>query len=418
MEFYLVRPGDTLYHIADQYHVSMAQLIQDNAIRHPEQLVVGQTLVIRCPERIHRVRAGEDLRTIAAEENLSLGTLLRQNLNLLGRERIIPGQSLVLRYEESRLRRPLALLGRVPPKERQEVRPFLTAPLSTPYLVTPHGILVPPVHPSVVYDGQYDENRELVTVQDLTSQGTYSRQLVHKLLNDPQAIQTFINELTAVLDKTDSQGASLSFVHVDHEDAHAYVQFIERLRCCLSNNMTLVVALPAGEFGAKPDARFLCGQIAQVADLVLVVWDTLYHPAPGPLSSITELEATLQQVLAQVSPEKCILELSDTGCDWTLPYQPDTLPAFLSPPEATALAWKHHAAIRRCRSSEEPWFRCTDDFGREHQVYFQDAASLLPQLDLVEEYNLYGLSFPRTEQPSVETLSLLDSRFCIREALK
>ena len=56
MDIHVVRPGDTLYSIAQQYGVSMARLLEDNDPPDPARLSVGQTLVVRYPKQVYRVR--------------------------------------------------------------------------------------------------------------------------------------------------------------------------------------------------------------------------------------------------------------------------------------------------------------------------------------------------------------------------
>lgn len=415
MDIYLVKPGDTLYHIARQFHVPMDQLIQDNTLYHPERLVVGQALVVRHPEQTRDVQVGENLRTIAEKVGLSIGALLRQNLKLHGKEQISPGQSLALSYQGGKSYHSLALLGSTSPRQRQEVLPFLTAPLSAPYQFTTEGVLIPPVHQPVVHNSQYAENRPLLVVQDHMER---SNEPVHELLNNQQSRKTFSGQLMSILDKTDGQGVLISFSGVDSEDAHNYIQFIEELRHSLPHNTALVTALPSTAFENSSTCGLLCGQIAQIVDLILITQTAPCHSTPVALLSISELEALLQKVLIHIPPEKCILELSGVGYDWPLPYQPNVSPTPLSSMEAIALAWKHHVSIRRDRLGGFPWFRYTDNFGLEHQVHFQDPVSLLSQLNIVENYSLYGLSFPSAEDISLENLTLLDSKFCIRELLK
>ena len=418
MDIYLVKPGDTLYHIAHQFHVPMDQLIQDNTLYHPERLVVGQALVVRRPERTRGVQAGENLRTIAEEVGLSIGALLRQNLTLHGKEQISPGQSLVLSYEGSKLCHPLTLLGGVSPRQSQEALPFLTAPLSAPYQFTPGGVLIPPVHQPMIHNGQYAESRPLLVVQDHITKVKQSSQLVHELLNNQQSRKTFHSQLMSILDKTDGQGVLISFSYVDVEDAHTYIQFLEELRHSLPHDIVLVTALPARIFEDSSICGLLCGQISQTVDLVLITQTAPCHAAPGPLFPVSELEALLQKVLIHIPPEKCILELSGVGYDWPLPYQPNVSPTPLPSTESIRLAWEHHTSIRRDHLEGFPWFRYTDDFGLEHQVHFQDPINLLSQLNIVENYNLYGIFFSSIEDISLENLTLLDSKFCIRELLK
>ena len=54
MDIHVVRPGDTLYSIAQQYGVSMARLLEDNDPPDPARLSVGQTLVVRYPKKVYR----------------------------------------------------------------------------------------------------------------------------------------------------------------------------------------------------------------------------------------------------------------------------------------------------------------------------------------------------------------------------
>ena len=46
MIIHVVAQGETLNSIAARYNVSREQIIRDNQLRFPDQLVVGQTLVI------------------------------------------------------------------------------------------------------------------------------------------------------------------------------------------------------------------------------------------------------------------------------------------------------------------------------------------------------------------------------------
>ena len=72
MDIHVVRPGDTLYGIAQQYGVSMSQLLQDNQPPDPARLVVGQTLVIQYPEQTYTVRPGDTVSSIAAAGGIML----------------------------------------------------------------------------------------------------------------------------------------------------------------------------------------------------------------------------------------------------------------------------------------------------------------------------------------------------------
>ena len=101
MDIHVVQPGDTLYQLARQYGVSMDQLLRDNQLPNPAQLVVGQTIVVRYPETVHQVKEGDTLWSIARMHQISVRQLLRNNPGLEGRDRLFPGQTLVVSFRHT-----------------------------------------------------------------------------------------------------------------------------------------------------------------------------------------------------------------------------------------------------------------------------------------------------------------------------
>ena len=79
MLIHVVRRGETLKEIADDYRVDALWLAACNAVSPDGALAVGQTLAIRFPERIHVVQGGETLIEIAARYHLTVRELWRRN---------------------------------------------------------------------------------------------------------------------------------------------------------------------------------------------------------------------------------------------------------------------------------------------------------------------------------------------------
>ena len=98
MEIHVVQPGDTLFRLSRQYNLPMERLIQDNQLPNPAQLVVGQALVLRFPALTHVVREGDTLSSLSQSYQVPAVQLLRNNPSLEGRDRLTPGQTLVIRY--------------------------------------------------------------------------------------------------------------------------------------------------------------------------------------------------------------------------------------------------------------------------------------------------------------------------------
>ena len=79
LEIYVVKQGDTLYKIAQQFGVTTEKLIADNELTEPDNLVVGQTIVIVKNNRMHTVQSGDTLFKIAQMYNVSLADLTKAN---------------------------------------------------------------------------------------------------------------------------------------------------------------------------------------------------------------------------------------------------------------------------------------------------------------------------------------------------
>ncbi len=74
----VVRKGDTLYSISKKYNVSLRALMDENNIRPPYTISVGQRL--RLPgSRTHTVQKGETLYSISRRYGMSVSALAKQN---------------------------------------------------------------------------------------------------------------------------------------------------------------------------------------------------------------------------------------------------------------------------------------------------------------------------------------------------
>ncbi|NOX61332.1 MAG: LysM peptidoglycan-binding domain-containing protein [Chloroflexi bacterium] len=101
---HVVKPGETLYGIAKQYNVPLDKLAEANGITDPTTLRVGQRLIIPSAasssgqsggQRIHVVRPGETLTSIAAQYGVSPAAIIEAN-DLDNPNEIISGQQLII----------------------------------------------------------------------------------------------------------------------------------------------------------------------------------------------------------------------------------------------------------------------------------------------------------------------------------
>jgi LysM repeat protein len=86
--YYTIKQGDTFYAIANQYNLTVEDLQKANPSVNPYNLMVGQVICIpkpptQCPDgEIHVVNMGDTFYTIAVKYNVSYNTLVKANPDL------------------------------------------------------------------------------------------------------------------------------------------------------------------------------------------------------------------------------------------------------------------------------------------------------------------------------------------------
>lgn len=100
------------------------------------------------------------------------------------------------------------------------------------------------------------------------------------------------------------------------------------------------------------------------------------------------------------------------GYDWTLPYTAGGEYAkALSPQAAIDLARNRNAAIQYDYKAQAPHFDYTDDAGRQHKVWFEDARSIQAKFDLIKELDLRGISYWKLGLPFPQNWLLIEDNF-------
>lgn len=135
--------------------------------------------------------------------------------------------------------------------------------------------------------------------------------------------------------------------------------------------------------------------------------------AVAPLRNVRQV---LEYALTEIPPEKIYLGIPTYGYDWTLPFEPEVSRATsISNSQAVALAREYRQSIRYDEQAQSPWFQYTDQAGQTHEVWFEDARSILAKLELVQEKKIWGINYWNLNRPFPQNWILLDSITQIRE---
>ncbi|WP_026174225.1 glycosyl hydrolase family 18 protein [Effusibacillus pohliae] len=124
-----------------------------------------------------------------------------------------------------------------------------------------------------------------------------------------------------------------------------------------------------------------------------------------PIAPIDQVRATLDYAVKTVPKQKLFLGIAMYAYDWT--YFPDgkTKGTAYSQNRAIQIATQHWAPVQYDGRSASPHFVYTDSSGHKHEVWFEDARSIIKKYRLVHEYGIrgmggwkLGLSFPQAEE--------------------
>lgn len=133
------------------------------------------------------------------------------------------------------------------------------------------------------------------------------------------------------------------------------------------------------------------------------------------VSPIGPVRRVLQYAKTEMPAEKIMMGQNLYGYDWTLPFQPGTTAKALSAQGAIALAARQNVPIQYDARAQAPFFEYTDDEGRRHQVWFEDARSIQAKFNLVKQMGLRGVSYWKLGLPFPQNWLLIESNFRVRK---
>ncbi len=426
MEIHVVGRGDTLYSIATEYGVPMSRLIADNGLTDPSRLAVGQTLVVRFPERTYTVRPGDTLESVSRSQGISLRALWRANPNLAGGAELYPGQTLVLSYRGEK-KGVLSVNGYaypfIDPSLLRQTLPFLTNLTPFTYGITQAGTLVELDDEALIASAKDYGVAPLMHLSTLTEEGGFSNELASLVLNDRAVQNRLVEAIRVQLSRRGYVGLDVDFEFVFPQDAGPYAAFIDRLRRELNPlGYPVIVALApktsAQQRGALYEGHSYAalGQAANQALLMTYEWGYTYGP-PMAVAPLPNVRRVVEYALTEIPPSKLWLGVPNYGYDWPLPFVAgESKATSISNVFAVELAVRYGVEIQFDQTAQSPWFRYTDENGVEHEVWFEDARSIQAKLALIPEYGLYGAGYWNLMRPFPQNWVVLDSEYTIREA--
>jgi len=426
MRIHVVRPGESLYRISQQYRVSPQKIISDNELENPNQLVVGQTLVILEGTRRHVVARGESIYSIARAYRVSVSAILSANPQITDPSRISVGQGITIPPLTINFGTTEVNGYAFPNIDREVLRktlPHLTYLSIFSYQVKPDGSLNTIPDEPLIQAARAARVAPLMVVTNIEEGGSFNSDIAHAILTNETAQNNFVNNIIRNLREKNYYGLDIDFEYLYPYDRENYNNFLRRITRTLrplgySVTTALAPKLSATQQGVLYEAHDYPVHGALVDHVILMTyeWGFTYSP-PMAVAPVNEVRKVLNYAVSAIPRRKIFMGIPNYGYDWTLPYRPGTAARTVSNTGAVDLARREGAVIRYHGTSQAPFFNYYDDNGRQHEVWFEDARSILAKLTLANEYRVGGLSYWTIGRYFPQNWLVLSSVYTIRKLL-
>lgn len=386
-----VRPGENLAAVAARTGVTTEQLVSLNGL--PSQAVTqGQALLV--PSNRYVVQQGDSLWRIAEISGVPLEQLIRANpgadRNLyVGRQIRIPTPT----------QRPAEVIGYLPITDpgvtAEDIQPWarqLTWVAIFSHLITAEGE-VPPLDDAAAIRATYAAGaRPLMSIANMEPGGAFSPEIARAIITQPAVRERVISNVLRIMEEKGYAGIDSDIENIDADLRAGYVDFLRELKGRLGNRPLNVAVPPKYDETTFAYARGHDYQgIGQVADRVYLM-NYEFSWVGGPPGAIAPLPQTRRVLLyaASLMPRQKILNgISTTAYDWELPDTPENRARPWPSNEAVQIAVRNQVPIRYNDTAEAPWFRYTDE-GRQREVWFEDARSIMAKFRIMRDIGVGG----------------------------
>jgi|LSQX01.2.fsa_nt_gb spore germination protein len=426
MIIHVVRSGESVYAIAQLYGISYLKIIQDNQLSNPDQLAVGQTLVILEGTRPHTVVQGQSLYIIARDYGVTVNTILEANPQITNPALIYPGQIINIPSRTERLGT-IEVNGYAFPNIRREVLgntlPYLTYLSIFSHEVRPDGTLSTVNDAQLIQDARTANVAPLMVITNIEEGGSFSSDLARTILRNEQVQNTLIDNIVETLQAKNYYGLDVDFEYVYSDDRENYNNFLRKVRQrILPLGYTLTTAVAPKVSADQPGLLYeahdypVHGALASHVIIMTYEWGYTYGP-PMAVAPLNQVRRVINYAVSAIPRNKILMGIPNYGYDWTLPYVQGRAARSLSNVAAVNRAINVRADIKYNTVAQSPYYNYYDNNGMQHIVWFEDARSIEAKLRLVNEYNLGGVSYWTINRYFPQNWLVLQSLYNIRKVI-
>ncbi|MGH3825061.1 MAG: glycosyl hydrolase family 18 protein [Pseudonocardiaceae bacterium] len=249
------------------------------------------------------------------------------------------------------------------------------------------------------------------TIANVTN-GRWAYEPVADILHDPAAMTRHVNDIVALVLRESYAGIDIDYEDLRGSDREAFSTFVTNLGDALhAEDKILSVAVFAKTSDEGDDQRNVAQDYEAIGDAVdevrLMAYD--YHwsaSTPGPVAPITWVREVLDYAKTQIPAEKIVLGIPVAGFDWVVGSEVNGdrvnsggVNSGGVNGQGEPVSWLQcygrtrafNATLQYDRLSQSPSFRYTDEQGRAHEVWFENAESTTAKLEAAKSAGIRGV---------------------------
>lgn len=423
---HVVKPNDSIYSISRRYGVEPEKIIADNELTSPENLVIGQSIVVTNGTRRHTVLSGQSLFSIARDYNIELNRLIAANPQLPNPNRLQPGQVVIIPQRTEKLGT-IDVNGfafaNIDREVLNKTLPHLTYLSIFSHQVLPDGSLQDIDDRPLIAAARQAGVAPIMVITNLREGEGFSSELANTILTNQQVQDNLIENVVATLQEKSYFGLDVDFEYIFQSDRENYNNFLERLVQRLKPlgytiSSSIAPKTSADQRGLLYEAHDypVHGNLLDHVIIMTYEWGYTYGPAMA-VSPENQVRRVLNYAVTAIPRQKIFMGLPNYGYDWTLPFVRGSAAINLTNRQAVELAQRVGANIQYNYESAAPFFRYYDESGAQHEVWFNDARSYYSLLSLINQYNLGGASYWTIMSYDPQNWLVLESMYNVRKVL-
>ncbi|NHN34095.1 LysM peptidoglycan-binding domain-containing protein [Paenibacillus agricola] len=248
-----------------------------------------------------------------------------------------------------------------------------------------------------------------------------NKEVIRQMLATLNTRRAFIQNMIKLLQSYNFDGVNIDFEDVYYEDRELLSAFYRELGQGLKNmGLYYSVAAPSRTSDAPTNAfsaPFNYALLGEVADeLVVMLYNEHGWPGsgPGPVVSIGWMESVIRYALTKMPGRKITAAVSVFGFDFNLTTGRNTYATY---DMAMNLAKKYNKPVIFDQKTQTPMFAYKDESGNDHEVWFENAASIRAKLQLANRLGIRGLALWRLGMEDPNIWGMIATEFVVEKSV-